>query len=85
MGISYTVHFQLYIYMIQLDNRVVNKATVVRMNQNSLTLELAPNEQIMVTRKVFNQIRKNPDIPMFQIEREFMGTTYLWIAIPMTL
>lgn len=71
--------------MIQLDNRVVNKAAVIHMNQNSLTLELAPNETIMVTRKVFNQIRKNPDIPMFQVEREYMGTTSLWIAIPMTL
>lgn len=71
--------------MIQLDNRVVNKATVVHMNQNSLTLELAPNETIMVTRKVFNMIRKNPDIPMFQVEREYAGIVSLWIAIPMTL
>lgn len=73
------------ISMIQLDNRVVNKATVTHMNKNSVTLELAPNETIMVTRKVFNQIRKNPDIPMFQVEREYMGTKSLWIAIPMTL
>lgn len=71
--------------MIQLDNRIVNKASVIHMNQNSLTLELAPNETILVTRRVFNQIRKNPDIPMFQVEREYRGTKTNWIATPMTL
>ncbi len=71
--------------MIQLNNTVVNKATVTHMNRNSVTLELAPNEHILCTRRVFNEIRKNPDIPMYQVEREYMGTKSLWIAIPMTL
>lgn len=71
--------------MVQLDNRVVNKATVVHMNRASLTLELAPNERIMITRRVFNTIRENPDIPMYQVEREYLGQKTSWIAIPMTL
>jgi hypothetical protein len=71
--------------MVQLDNRVVNKATVVHMNRASLTLELAPNERVMVTRRVFNIIRENPDTPMYQVEREYLGQQTSWVAIPMTL
>lgn len=71
--------------MIQLNNTIVNKARVVKMNRNSLVLELQPGETIYVTRRVFNEIQKNPEIPMFSIERNFMGTERTWIAIPMTL
>lgn len=44
--------------MIQLDNIVVNKAEVVHMNRNSVTLELKPNERVFCSRIVFNEIRK---------------------------
>jgi hypothetical protein len=55
------------------------------MNRNSLILELQPGETIYVTRRVFNEIQQNPEIPMFSIERNFMGMKTIWIAIPMTL
>lgn len=71
--------------MIQLNNAIVNKARVVKMNRNSLVLELQPGETIYVTRRVFNEIQKNPEIPMFSIEREFIGRKTNWIAIPMTI
>lgn len=71
--------------MIQLNNTIVNKARVTKMNRNSLILELQPGETIYVTRRVFNEIQKNPEIPMFSIEREFMGMKTVWLAIPMTL
>lgn len=71
--------------MIQLNNTIVNKARVVKMNRNSLVLKLQPGETIYVTRRVFNEIQENPEIPMFSIEREFMGTKTTWLAIPMTL
>lgn len=71
--------------MIQLNNTIVNKARVVKMNRNSLILELQPDETIYVTRRVFNEIQKNPEIPMFSIERNFMGMKTVWLAIPMTL
>lgn len=71
--------------MIQLNNVLVNKARVIKMNRNSLILELQPGERIYVTRRVFNEIQENPEIPMFSIERDFMGMKTTWIAIPMTL
>lgn len=71
--------------MKQLDNNTVNNAKVIQMNRNSVVLELQPNERILCSRKVFNMIRKNPEIPMFSIEREFQGMTNEWIAIPMTV
>ena len=42
--------------MIQLNNKIVNKARVIRMNRNSLVLELQPNEEVFISRKVFNEI-----------------------------
>ena len=71
--------------MVQLNNTLVMKAKVVRMNRASLTLELAPNERVLVTRRVFNIIQSNPDIPMFLTQKEYMGTKFDWIAIPLTL
>lgn len=71
--------------MIKLNNNAVNNAKVVKMNRNSLLLELAPNEQILVSRKVFNKIQEDPKIPMYSVEREFRGTTSLWLAIPLTI
>ena len=71
--------------MIQLNNKIVNKARVIRMNRNSLVLELQPNEEVFISRKVFNEIQKNPDIPMFMVERKHLGIETTWIAIPMTV
>lgn len=71
--------------MIQLDNKVVNKARVVRMNRNSLVLELQPNEEVLISRKVFNEIRRNPNMPMYSVIREHLGIESLWVAIPMTI
>lgn len=71
--------------MIQLNNTIVNKARVIKMNNNSLILELQPGETIYVSRRVFNEIQQNPEIPMFSIEREFMGRKTTWIAIPMNI
>lgn len=44
--------------MIQLNNTIVNKARVVKMNRNSLVLELQPGETIYISRRVFNEIQK---------------------------
>lgn len=71
--------------MIQLNNTIVNKARVVKMNRNSLVLELQPGETIYISRRVFNEIQKNPEIPMFSVNREFMGMKTNWFAIPMTI
>lgn len=71
--------------MIQLNNALVNKARVIKMNRNSLVIEIMPGETIYVTRRVFNKIQENPEIPMFSIERDFMGMKTVWLAIPMTL
>lgn len=71
--------------MIQLNNTIVNKARVIKMNNNSLVLELQPGETIYATRRVFNEIQKNPEIPMFSVNREFMGMKTNWVAIPMTI
>jgi hypothetical protein len=71
--------------MVQLNNTLVMKAKVVHMNRASLILELAPNERVMVTRRVFNTIQSNPDIPMFLVHKEYMGHPFDWIAIPLTL
>lgn len=71
--------------MIQLNNTIVNKARVIKMNNNSLVLELQPGETIYISRRVFNEIQKNPEIPMFSVNREFMGRKTDWIAIPLTI
>ena len=71
--------------MVQLNNTLVLKAKVVHMNRASLILELAPNERVMVTRRVFNAIQLDPDIPMFLVCKEYMGKKFDWIAIPLTL
>ena len=71
--------------MIQLNNTIVNKARVIKMNNNSLVLELQPGETIYISRRVFNEIQKNPEIPMFSVNREFMGMKTNWVAIPMTI
>ena len=55
------------------------------MCKNCLVLELPSGKEIFVTRKVFNEIRKNPDIPMYRVLREYLGVEMAWIAIPMTL
>ena len=50
--------------MKQLDNNTVNNTKVIPINRNSVVLELRHNEKILCSRKVFNAIRKNPEIPM---------------------
>ena len=37
------------------------------------------------SRKVFNEIRKNPNIPMYSVIRKHLGIESLWVAIPMTV
>lgn len=71
--------------MVQLSNRLINDAKVIHMNRASLTLKLETGEYLFVTRRVFNTIRENPDIPMYQVEREYLGQKTSWVAIPMTL
>lgn len=56
------------------------------MNKNSLVLELpSSDEEIFISRKVFNEIRRNPNIPMYSVVREHLGIESLWVAIPMTI
>lgn len=71
--------------MIQLNNTIVNKARVVKMNNNSLVLELQPGETIYVSRRIFNEIQKNPDIPMYSVIREHKGVKTTWLAVPLTI
>lgn len=71
--------------MIQLNNNVVNNAKVIQMNRNSVVLELRPNERIFCSRRVFNTIRKNPEISMFSTQREHQGITHEWLAVPSTI
>jgi hypothetical protein len=68
-----------------LNNTVINNAKVLRMCKNCLVLELPSNKEIFITRKVFNEIRKNPDIPMYRVLHEFLGVERAWVAIPMTI
>ena len=68
-----------------LNNETINNAKVLRMCKNCLVLELPSNKEIFITRKVFNEIRKNPDIPMYRVLREYLGIEMDWVAIPMTV
>ena len=67
------------------DNEVINNAKVLRMCKNSLVLELPNDEEIFISKKVFNEIRKNPNIPMYSVIRKHLGIELLWVAIPMTI
>lgn len=69
----------------KLNNDIVNNAKVIRMNRNSVVLELQPMEQIYCSRKVFNTIKATPNIPMYSVQREYQGITTDWLAIPVTL
>lgn len=71
--------------MVLLDNEVINNAKVLRMCKNSLVLELPNDEEIFISKKVFNEIRKNPNIPMYSVIRKHLGIELLWVAIPMTV
>lgn len=71
--------------MVLLNNETINNAKVLRMNKNSLVLELPYDEEIFISRKVFNEIRRNPNIPMYSVVREHLGIESLWVAIPMTI
>ena len=71
--------------MVLLNNETINNTKVLRMNKNSLVLELPYDEEIFISRKVFNEIRRNPNIPMYSVIREHLGIKSLWVAIPMTL
>lgn len=71
--------------MILISNDLINNAKVLRMNKNSLVLEFPDDEEIFISRKVFNEIRKNPNIPMYSVIRKHLGIESLWVAIPMTV
>lgn len=71
--------------MVLISNDLINNAKVLRMNRNSLVLELPDDEEIFISRKVFNEIRRNPNIPMYSIIRKHLGIESLWVAIPMTI
>ena len=68
-----------------LNNETINNAKVLRMCKNCLVLEFPSNKEIFITRKVFNEIRKNPNIPMYSVIRKHLGIELLWVAIPMTV
>lgn len=68
-----------------LNNETINNAKVLRMCKNCLVLEFPSNKEIFVSRRVFNEIRKNPDIPMYLVLREYLGIEMAWLAIPMTI
>ena len=55
------------------------------MCKNCLVLEFPSNKEIFITRKVFNEIRKNPNIPLYSVIRKHLGIELLWVAIPMTV
>ena len=71
--------------MVLLDNEIINNAKVLRMCKNSLVLELPNDEEIFISKKVFNEIRKNPNIPMYSVVIKDLGIETLWVAIPMTV
>ena len=56
---------------------------VIKMLKNSMLVKIG-NEKYFVTRRVFNiLLDKTADqIDLFVIEKEYMGATSKWIAIP---
>lgn len=71
--------------MRTIASTLVVNAKVVRMNNNSLTIELVSGERVFIHRRVFNTLQENPDTPTFITEREYMGVKNSWIAIPKTV
>ena len=71
--------------MRTIASTLVVNAKVVRMNNNSLTIELVSGERVLIHRRVFNALQENPDTPTFITEREYRGVKNSWIAIPKTI
>ena len=68
-----------------LNSNLVYNAKVLHVNRNSVVLELTPGEKIFCSSRVYNAIQKNPDIPIYSVQREFKGQTSYWVAILTTL
>lgn len=63
----------------------MEKYIIKKMLKNSLLLEnKITGEQVFIHRNVFNTLEKNPELPVFKVKREFLGTTSQWLAIPKT-
>jgi len=63
----------------------MEKYRIKKMLRNSLLIEInITGEEVFVHRNVFNALEKNPELPVFKVKREFLGTTSQWLAIPKT-
>ncbi len=71
--------------MEKINNDLVIKARIVRMNKNSIILELRCDKQVYVTRRVLNAITADPEIPIYIVSRDFNGVITDWLAVPFTM
>lgn len=56
------------------------------MLKNSLLVEnVKTGEEMFIHRRIFNLLMKNPELPVFRVEREFQGKTSHWLATPTTM
>lgn len=61
-----------------------NKFTVKKMCKNSLMLENErTGEMVYISRRCFNTLMENPELPTTIVEKELPGLRMKWIAVPM--
>lgn len=55
---------------------------ILHMNKNSMTIEL--NDTVyLITRRLFNQfIRAEKTMKFWIVEKEYLGSTQKWLALP---
>ena len=71
--------------MEKINNELVTQSKIVRLNRNSIILELQGDKQVYVTRRVLNAIIADPEIPVYIVSRSFNGVTTDWLAAPLTM
>ena len=64
---------------------LTGREKIVRMNRNSLTLQLGNGEIVLIHRNVYNKLAVNPELPTYLVTREFQGKLSHWIATLSTL
>ena len=63
----------------------IKEFDIKKMSRNSLIVENRRNGmQMYIHRRVFNTVMENPELPLFEVDREFMGCQTKWLATPMT-
>lgn len=69
---------------LEMINRAVLNAKVIKMNRNSVVLEFLSKEKMYCSRRVFNAIQADPEIPIYSVEKTHQGVTTEWLAVPLT-